>query len=106
MIDHPTNVVEQPPFPGGDQLFYRLTIAAVATIGRMFVVEQTTDLVKVFDASGAPRGIFLDLAGKASGSGERGTLSMAFHPDYEQNGWFFVYYTFGSTGSRTRVSGS
>src|SRR5262249_54387253 len=36
---------------------------------------------------------FLDISGKISCCGERGLLSLAFHPDYETNGRFFVDYT-------------
>jgi glucose/arabinose dehydrogenase len=36
---------------------------------------------------------FLDITGKTSASGERGLLGLAFHPDYETNGRFFLNYT-------------
>ncbi|PYP18413.1 MAG: glucose dehydrogenase [Gemmatimonadetes bacterium] len=36
---------------------------------------------------------FLDLRTKISSGGERGLLSMAFHPQYATNGRFYVYYT-------------
>jgi glucose/arabinose dehydrogenase len=36
---------------------------------------------------------FLDISGRISTQGEGGLLSMAFHPQYERNGHFFVYYT-------------
>ncbi len=69
---------------------------------RIFVMEQTTDLIKVYqNPIGAPT-TFLNLAtaGGASGSGERGSLSMAFAPDFAVSGHFYVYYTYGGNGSR------
>src|SRR5690606_22127973 len=36
---------------------------------------------------------FLDIRGAVGAGGERGLLSMAFHPDYEANGFFYVDYT-------------
>ena len=36
---------------------------------------------------------FLDISGRISTAGEGGLLSMAFHPQYERNGHFFVYYS-------------
>ena len=36
---------------------------------------------------------FLDLRASISTGGERGLLGLAFHPDFETNRGFFVYYT-------------
>ena len=36
---------------------------------------------------------FLDISGRISTQGEGGLLSMAFHPQFERNGHFFIYYT-------------
>ena len=65
---------------------------------RLFVVEQggTIRVVVDGDVLSEP---FLDIADRVSpearGSGytERGLLGLAFHPDYAQNGLFFVNYT-------------
>lgn len=39
-----------------------------------------------------------------STTGEGGLLGLAFHPDFENNGFFYVNYTTNSGGFRTRVS--
>ncbi|MEO6314630.1 MAG: PQQ-dependent sugar dehydrogenase [Chitinophagaceae bacterium] len=57
---------------------------------RLFIVQQG-GVIKVYDQSMAYLGDFLTVTGITSG-GEQGLLSMAFHPDYETNGYFFVYY--------------
>lgn len=62
---------------------------------RLFIVEQHTALIRVADASGnllpTP---FLDVGDEnVSHGGEQGLLGLAFHPDYESNGFFFIYYT-------------
>lgn len=36
---------------------------------------------------------FLDLTGRVAFDGERGLLGLAFHPEYETNGRFFIFYT-------------
>ena len=37
---------------------------------------------------------FLDIGERVSDNGgEQGLLCMAFHPDYDMNGWFFVHYS-------------
>ncbi|MBI1782752.1 MAG: PQQ-dependent sugar dehydrogenase [Sphingobacteriales bacterium] len=58
---------------------------------RIFVVEQG-GTIKVFSSSYTLLGTFLTVTGITTG-GERGLLSLAFHPDYETNGFFWVYYT-------------
>jgi len=36
---------------------------------------------------------FLDISALTTNDGERGLLSIAFHPQYASNGYFFIYYT-------------
>ena len=60
--------------------------------GRLFVTQETGLLRIVKDGSvlDAP---FLDLTSAVSTDSERGLLGVAFHPNYTQNGRFFVNYT-------------
>lgn len=61
----------------------------------LYVVEQPGRIRVVRD--GQVRGTpFLDMRSNVAfppGYTERGLLGLAFHPDYESNGRFFVYYT-------------
>jgi hypothetical protein len=57
---------------------------------RVFVVEQTGRIKMVKNGVVTT---FLDIVGKVASGGERGLLSVAFDPDYETNGFFYVYYT-------------
>jgi len=62
---------------------------------RIFVVEQA-GIIKVFEnnASAATAAIFLDITGRVNDTGnEEGLLGLAFHPDYKNNGYFYVNYT-------------
>lgn len=59
---------------------------------RLFVVEQAGRIRVMKNGRTLPVP-FLDIASSVSSGGERGMLSMAFHPDYRTNGWFFVNYT-------------
>jgi glucose/arabinose dehydrogenase len=59
---------------------------------RLFVVEQTGAIRVVRHDSLLPTP-FLNLTGHIGFGGERGLLSMAFHPSYALNGHFYVYYT-------------
>ncbi|MCB0464233.1 MAG: PQQ-dependent sugar dehydrogenase [Aequorivita sp.] len=60
---------------------------------RLFVVEQGGK-IKIIQGDGTVNATpFLDISGQISNGGERGLLGLAFHPDYENNGYFFVNYT-------------
>ncbi len=63
---------------------------------RLFVVEQS-GRIKVFQnsASTAQQQVFLDISNQISFSSgqEIGLLGLAFHPNYSQNGYFYVYHT-------------
>lgn len=61
---------------------------------RVFVVEQE-GRIRVFenDASATSAGTYLDIRGKVASGGEMGLLGLAFHPDFKQNGYFYVNYT-------------
>jgi glucose/arabinose dehydrogenase len=58
---------------------------------RIFIAQQG-GLIRVYDQAFASLGNFLTVTGISTG-GERGLLSLVFHPDYETNGFFFVFYT-------------
>jgi glucose/arabinose dehydrogenase len=60
-------------------------------LGRLFIVEKA-GAIKILDlATGEVLAQpFLDLRGQILADGERGLLGLAFHPDYAQNGWFYV----------------
>lgn len=65
---------------------------------RLFVVEQGGK-IKVFknEREVAESTVFLDVASKVyRGHNEEGLLALAFHPDYAENGEFFVYYSAGN----------
>jgi glucose/arabinose dehydrogenase len=59
---------------------------------RLFITEQT-GTIRIYDALGVRATPFLDIRSIVLNSGERGLLSVAFHPLYRDNGFFFVYYT-------------
>jgi glucose/arabinose dehydrogenase len=59
---------------------------------RLFITQQTGTIV-IYDALGLRSTPFLDIRSIVLSGGERGLLSVAFHPLYRDNGFFFVYYT-------------
>src|SRR5437867_1372359 len=59
---------------------------------RIFVVEQP-GRIRIIKNDVLLSTAFLDIAGKVSCCNERGLLSVAFPPDYESSGLFFVNYT-------------
>ncbi len=59
--------------------------------GRLFIVEKA-GRVKIWNGSNLLATPFIDISSLVLNSGERGLLSMAFHPQYQSNGFFFLYY--------------
>jgi Ca2+-binding RTX toxin-like protein len=63
---------------------------------RLFIVEQYTGRIMIFDTrTGAVQSQpFLDLPDGTVATGtEQGLLGLAFHPNYQANGLFYVYLT-------------
>jgi len=60
---------------------------------RLFVVERG-GLIRIINGEGTIESSpFLDLSGDISPGGEQGLLGLAFHPQYSENGYFFVNFT-------------
>ncbi len=101
----PANVVLEQVASGFRSPLY-LTYAPDGS-GRIFVLQQPGQIFIMQDGEqlSAP---FLDLSNLVSqdvlsGYSERGLLGLAFHPDYAENGYFYVNYTSRATGA-THVS--
>ncbi|HEY5984270.1 MAG TPA: PQQ-dependent sugar dehydrogenase [Anaerolineales bacterium] len=61
--------------------------------GRMFIVEQA-GRIRIVSGSDVISEPFLDITENVNTQGnERGLLGLAFHPNYPENGFFFVNYT-------------
>ncbi len=76
--------------------------------GRLFVVEQAgvIRVIRLFEDGGdvAVTEVFLDIRARVNDqSNEKGLLGLAFHPDFAENGFFFVDYT-ASDPERTVVA--
>ncbi len=70
---------------------------------RLFIVEQD-GIIVVVDSLGTKIDTFLNIDPRVnSTNNEQGLLGLAFHPKYNENGYFFVYYTKNSGGA-TQVS--
>jgi glucose/arabinose dehydrogenase len=77
-----------------------LYVTAPAGDPRLFIVEQGGRVKIVKDGRVLARP-FIDLSDRLRSGGERGLLSIAFHPAYARSGSFFVNYT--DKGGNTRV---
>ncbi|MFQ5704955.1 MAG: PQQ-dependent sugar dehydrogenase, partial [Gemmatimonadales bacterium] len=74
---------------------------AAGDTSRLFVVERP-GAIRIIRNGVVVATPFLDITNLTSLGGERGLLSLAFHPQYVENGQFFVYYTDVTDGG-TRV---
>ena len=64
---------------------------------RLFIIEKPGRIrILDLDSGSLNPGYFLDISslvnGGTSANDERGLLGLAFHPDYENNGYFYVNY--------------
>lgn len=90
----PNITIEQPvdiqnANDGTDRLFI------VSQPGKIYVIENDSNVTSAE--------VFLDISEKVLFGGEQGLLGLAFHPDYKNNGYFFVDYT-TSNPRRTIIS--
>jgi len=68
---------------------------------RLFVIERS-GTIRVIDANGNTETTpFLDIAGPVDTFFEGGLLGLAFHPDYANNGYFYLNYTSDGAGSNS-----
>jgi glucose/arabinose dehydrogenase/plastocyanin len=66
--------------------------------GRLFVVQRTGQIMIINPDGTVLETPFLDIANLVKiDMQEQGLLGLAFHPDYENNGRFFVYYSHYAT---------
>jgi glucose/arabinose dehydrogenase len=73
--------------------FDRPTEIAHAGDDRLFVVEQTGHIKILHPDGSVNETAFLDVSDLISDGNEQGLLGLAFHPDYEDNGYFYINYT-------------
>ena len=71
---------------------------------RLFVTEQA-GVIRVFENSvdAAASTVFLDISDRVLFSGEQGFLGLAFHPNFRQNGYFYINYVI-SNPTRTIIA--
>lgn len=72
-------------------------LAAPLNDGRVFVVQQG-GLIRVVRNGQLQTTPFLDISSRVLSGGERGLLSVAFHPQYATNHYFYVYFTSQPSG--------
>ncbi len=62
---------------------------------RLFIVEKGGRIRLIPNVTAATPTVvtFMDISSRLVSGGERGLLGLAFHPNYAQNGYFYVFYT-------------
>lgn len=64
--------------------------------GRLFIVEQD-GVIRIWDGLQLLGTPFLNIDPRVTSGSEKGLLGLAFHPDYLNNGEFFVHYSAADT---------
>lgn len=75
-LGNPTAIVST-SIPGDKRLFVVDRAGVIRTLNKDFAIETTP---------------LLDIKNKVQAEGEMGLLGLAFHPDFKNNGFFFVNY--------------
>ncbi|HSR50405.1 MAG TPA: PQQ-dependent sugar dehydrogenase [Acidobacteriota bacterium] len=70
--------------------------------GRLFIVERP-GRIRIWRSGQVQSQPFLDISQRVRTDGEFGLLGLAFHPNFESNRRFFVYYAPSSGSQRTLV---
>ena len=77
-------------------------------LDRVFIVEKTGRIrMMTFGETEISDDVFLNISSRVrsgSGNGEQGLLGLAFHPRFQENGLFFVFYTANESGAPNRLS--
>jgi|PersoiStandDraft_1058852.scaffolds.fasta_scaffold27239_2 glucose/arabinose dehydrogenase len=89
MLANPIGLAVEEVARGLDNPVY---LTAPASDPRTFIVEQP-GRIRVVENGKLLEKPFLDIRNKVGYGGERGLLSVAFHPQYRANGLLFVNYT-------------
>ncbi|QBG49102.1 hypothetical protein EGM51_17490 [Verrucomicrobia bacterium S94] len=70
----------------------------------LFVVQQKGKIIRITDLNGTPqKSTFADLSSRIGISYDQGLLGLAFHPNFQSNRYFYVFYT-TSLPRRDRLS--
>jgi len=97
----PAGATELVAVPIASGLEAPVHVSAPAGDDRVFIVEQPGRIRVVRDGAVLPTP-FLDITDRVRSGGERGLLSVAFHPDFASSGRFYVDYT--DTNGDTRIA--
>lgn len=72
--------------------------------GARYVVEQRGTIMRLTDDGSVDPMPFLDIRDRVLDHHERGLLGLAFHPEYAENGRFFVLYSRSAEDGATSIS--
>ncbi len=73
--------------------------------GRLFIAEKSGTVRIITDSMVVLERPFLDITDRVDNAGnEQGMLGMAFDPGYQENGYFYMYYIFGTNAGFSRIS--
>lgn len=90
--------------PAFGEVVFTQPVDVVFTPGdhnRAFVIERGGQVAIIRDLANPTREVLLDLSALVgTASNDRGLLSMAFHPDFATNGWFYLWFSITTDGQR------
>lgn len=74
-------------------------VFAPGETNRFFVVEKPGRIIAVENLTQPESSVFLDITDRVFHEQESGLLGLAFHPNFAENGRFYVFYTHSTSGN-------
>src|SRR5688572_28694833 len=94
----PANFALSNAFASNVQFYQPVKLASPpGETNRLFVVEKSGKIFVITNMAAATKTLFLDLTGIMSDEREGGVLGLAFHPNYQSNRYFYVFYTLNTS---------
>lgn len=76
-------------------------VFAPGDTNRAFVIERAGSVTIIRDLTNPAREVLLDISVLVgTDSEDRGLLSLAFHPEFATNGWFYLWFSMTTDGQR------
>ena len=68
-------------------------VAPPGETNRLFIVERAGKIAVITNLASPNRTVFLDISGRIDLSRDDGLQTLAFHPGFATNGFFYLFYT-------------
>lgn len=105
VAEPPSTTLPAPQPVSATEVFSRIQfrapvyLTAVPGSGGLLAVVEQAGVIKIFEnREDAEATVLLDISDRVASGGEQGLIGLAFDPDFQSNGFFYVNYTANPAG--------